>query len=133
MTAVLVDTHALIWYVEADPRLSTAARTAIDAAIQAGSPIFMSSISLAEIVYLAEKGRIASDLFERIRDALRQGTEGLTEVAFDHRIAELLRSIPWSVVRDLPDRIIAATALFLGVPLITRDSAIRASSVPTVW
>ncbi len=36
-------------------------------------------------------------------------------------------------VPDLPDRIIAATALYLGVPLITRDRKIALSSVDTVW
>jgi len=33
----------------------------------------------------------------------------------------------------MPDRIIATTALHLGVPLISRDGRIRLSSVPTIW
>ncbi len=33
----------------------------------------------------------------------------------------------------MPDRIIAATALHLGLPLVTRDHRIRASSVTTIW
>ena len=36
-------------------------------------------------------------------------------------------------VPDMPDRIIAATALHLGVPLISRDGKIKASAVPTIW
>ena len=33
----------------------------------------------------------------------------------------------------MPDRIIAATALHLGVPVISRDGKIRASTVATIW
>ncbi len=36
-------------------------------------------------------------------------------------------------VPDLPDRIIAATALHLEVPVISRDRKIQASSLETVW
>jgi predicted nucleic acid-binding protein len=36
-------------------------------------------------------------------------------------------------IPDMPDRIIAATALHLGVPLISRDAKIRASNIATVW
>jgi PIN domain nuclease of toxin-antitoxin system len=41
--------------------------------------------------------------------------------------------IPRNEVPELPDRIIAATATLLAVPLISRDRTIRASSVKTVW
>ena len=37
------------------------------------------------------------------------------------------------MIRDMPDRIIAATALTLGVPVISRDSKIQLSSVSTIW
>jgi predicted nucleic acid-binding protein len=33
----------------------------------------------------------------------------------------------------MPDRIIAATALHLGVPLVSRDRKIQASSIHTIW
>jgi predicted nucleic acid-binding protein len=33
----------------------------------------------------------------------------------------------------MPDRIIAATALHLGLPLVTRDLRIQASGIPTIW
>jgi predicted nucleic acid-binding protein len=41
--------------------------------------------------------------------------------------------VPREQVSDLPDRIIAATALRLGVPLVTRDKKIALSIVETVW
>ncbi|MCT7949962.1 hypothetical protein NG798_09205 [Ancylothrix sp. C2] len=36
-------------------------------------------------------------------------------------------------VPDLPDRIIAATALHLGVPVISRDTKIQLSNINTIW
>jgi predicted nucleic acid-binding protein len=36
-------------------------------------------------------------------------------------------------VPDMPDRIVAATALHFGVPVISRDGRIRSSAVKTVW
>jgi predicted nucleic acid-binding protein len=38
-----------------------------------------------------------------------------------------------SAVPDLPDRVIAATALRLNLPLVTRDSKIQAAGITTVW
>ena len=37
------------------------------------------------------------------------------------------------MVTDFPDRIIAATALFYRVPVLSRDGRIRSSNIQTVW
>jgi len=36
-------------------------------------------------------------------------------------------------VPDMPDRIIAATAIYLSLPLITKDDAIRSAGIITIW
>ena len=41
--------------------------------------------------------------------------------------------MPRDVVPDMPDRIIAATAVHLGLPLITRDERIRSAGIKTIW
>ena len=51
----------------------------------------------------------------------------------DLAVARSLGKVPREKVPDMPDRIIAATALSLGVPLITRDAAISASGIETIW
>jgi PIN domain nuclease of toxin-antitoxin system len=66
MIQAVADTHALLWYLYADPRLSKTAKTAIDSANQTGDKIGVSSISLIEIAYLAEKGRVSTTAFDRI-------------------------------------------------------------------
>ena len=44
-----------------------------------------------------------------------------------------MKAIVRQEVPDLPDRVIAATALQLSVPVVSRDGRIRASSVQTIW
>jgi PIN domain nuclease of toxin-antitoxin system len=56
MIACVVDTHAFIWFLTGDKRLSSTARQHIDVAIKDGHSIVVSSISLVEALYLAEKG-----------------------------------------------------------------------------
>jgi len=41
--------------------------------------------------------------------------------------------IPRSSVPDLPNRVIVATALALGLPLVIRDGKIRVSGIETIW
>jgi PIN domain nuclease of toxin-antitoxin system len=51
----------------------------------------------------------------------------------DREVADAVALIPRSVVPDMPDRIIAATALHLNLPLVTADHKIQASQVQTIW
>jgi len=52
----------------------------------------------------------------------------------DLAAAERLAQIPRAVVADMSDRIIAATALSLGLPLVTADTAIRKlTNITTIW
>ena len=70
---------------------------------------------------------------ERLRNALADPDAGLTLASVDGEVADALERIPQSIVPDMPDRIIAATALCLGQPLITKDRRIRAAGILTIW
>jgi len=129
MAAVLADTHSIIWYLREPERLSTAAKTAL----QGGGPIYLASITLVEIRYLTEKDRIPAEALQRLDRAIDEVDSVLRLVALDRDIARALYRIPRGIVPDMPDRIIAATALNLGVPLVTRDAAIRAAPITTIW
>ena len=59
--------------------------------------------------------------------------EVVFEYPVDRSIIPSLAAIDRSEIPDMPDRIIAATALHLGVPVISRDGKIRASAVRTIW
>ena len=116
---VVADTHALLWYLYNDSRLSKAATTFMDAIDEGGDQIAIASITLAELVYLIEKGKIASTSFERVIEMLSQPNATLVEIPFDRVVADMMRRIERDQVPDLPDRIVAATALSLGVPLMS--------------
>jgi PIN domain nuclease of toxin-antitoxin system len=129
----VADTHAAIWYIFNDPRLPSTSRLFIENAAATGNSVGVSAISLAEIVYLAERSRIPAGTFLRLIGALDRQDAVLKEIVFDRDIAATLRAVDRAAIPDLPDRIIAATAQHLGVPLISRDHKIRLSAVPTIW
>ena len=95
--------------------------------------IALSSISLIEIVYLSEKRRVPAETLKELHALMARPGSRLVEVPIDHHIADSLAAIPREQVPDMADRIIAATALHLGVPLVSRDGKIRASFISTVW
>ncbi len=132
MIRAVLDTHALIWHVLGDPRISKSAETVLMDAAAAGDQIALSSISLVEVVYLIEKRRIDSTTLDQILDLLDLATL-LIEVPVDRAVVLAMRTVPRQQVPDLPDRVIAGTAVALGVPLISRDGKIRASVVSTIW
>ncbi|MGH9768911.1 MAG: type II toxin-antitoxin system VapC family toxin, partial [Blastocatellia bacterium] len=111
MIRAVADTHAILWYFYNDPRLSAMAGAALDSAVQAGDEIAISSISLVEIAYLVEKNRVASDAFDRVITELNAPGTSLREIAVNQQVADKLRQIDRAQAPDMPDRIIAATAL----------------------
>lgn len=133
MPAVLADTHAAIWYLFNSPRLSAPARTALEQAANSGDRIYLSAISLVEIVYLAEKQRIPSGALALVLQDLRDPAAALTLIPLDESIAQAVSGIPRSQVSDMPDRIIAATALVHQLPLVSRDHKIQAAPIQTIW
>ena len=132
MSAVL-DTHAAIWYLLDTKNLSGTVFSLIDSAAASGVPTYISAVSLVEVVYLVERGRIAADAFERFIRELGQESPAFKVFPLDYNVAGALRSISREVVPDMPDRIIAATALHLGLPLVTRDRRLQAAGIQTIW
>ncbi len=61
MIIAIADTHAAIWYLFSDPRLGKAASAFIDDTVAEGDHIGVSAITIAEMVYLTEKGRIPAN------------------------------------------------------------------------
>ena len=133
MTGVVLDTHAAIWYLAGSPKLSERAATCIGEAVREGAPVCISAISLLEVVYLVEKGKMQEVALDRLLDALASPDADLVAVPFDAQKAVTARRLPRDDIPDMPDRIIAATALDLGFPLVTRDCKIRAAEIETVW
>lgn len=133
MIDAVADTHAAVWYLAGDPRLSRSAKSAIDGAASLRRNIAISSISLAELVYLVEKGRLPQHAYDDLRAAMGNPQHVFHEAPFTAAVVDTMRQVSRSEIPDMPDRMISATAVHLGVPLISRDGRIRASTVRTIW
>jgi PIN domain nuclease of toxin-antitoxin system len=133
LKGLVLDTHALVWYLNAPERLSPKAAASIDNTLRAGGFLHFSVISIVELVYLLEKGRITDQAMQMLSAAIDDPASGVRPVPVTIDIAEHLHLVPRDHIPDMPDRIIAATAIHLNLPLITRDGKILASGVKTVW
>jgi PIN domain nuclease of toxin-antitoxin system len=125
----LLDTHAVLWAAEDDGRLGAGARRFL--AETATGEAAVSDISLLEVSMLAAKGRI------RLAVPCAAYLEGLIRnfpiVPIDAGIAAEAMELKLPQA-DPFDRVIVATARRHGVPLLTRDAAIRECGlVETVW
>ncbi len=133
MIVGVADTHAALWHLFGDERLSALAGDFIDQAAAARDRIVVSAISLAEVVYLVEKNRLPPNAYADLKAALADPDHVLKEAPFTADVVEAMRRVPRDSVPDMPDRIVAATAVYFGVPVISRDGRIRASTIQTVW
>lgn len=130
---IVLDTNALIWWINDTQKLSKKARKIIQEAEEKRT-IYISSISVLEIYLLIKKGRLG--LYRMSGDWL-QKVEDLSYVHFipiDNKIAVQSIELPDFSHQDPADRIIIATALNLGAKLITSDKRIlNYPAVQSVW
>ncbi|MFQ6101873.1 MAG: type II toxin-antitoxin system VapC family toxin [Anaerolineae bacterium] len=129
----VTDTHALLWYLLADARLSTRAKRVFDDAAASGDTIGVPSICLVEIVYLVDKGRVPSAALDTLITQLETRTSVLEMIPLDQAVALSVQRVERTQVPDMPDRIIAATALHLELPIISRDYKIRLADLEAIW
>jgi PIN domain nuclease of toxin-antitoxin system len=126
----VLDTHAWVWWVDEDPRLSDAARKAIDSS----GELVVSAISAWEIATLERLGRLklVPDTRVWIRRALARPRIVPTPVTPDVALTagSLLSPFPG----DPADRIIYATTVANDALLVTADRRIaRHDPVRVVW
>jgi PIN domain nuclease of toxin-antitoxin system len=84
-------------------------------------------------VYLVEKNRLPASAYHDLKNALADPDYVIEEAPFTVEIVDAMRLVPRSDIPDMPDRIVAATGVYFGVPVISRDGRIRSSNVHTVW
>ena len=127
MTAALLDTHALVWFLDDDPRLSKAARSVI---APRANRMLVSAASIWELSIKISAGRL--DLRS---DPLEAGeAEGIEHLPVTLEHAWASRSLPLRRDHKDPfDRMIAAQALFEGLAVISADSSFDDYGVERIW
>jgi PIN domain nuclease of toxin-antitoxin system len=128
---ILLDTHALLWWALDPPQLSAEAAAVVAEMEEQGG--YASAISIWELGVKVQRGKLELGLSmdEFARRVERSAIVELVPV--DTTIWLRSLSLQWEH-RDPADRVIVATALLKGVPLLTRDSVMHQfDGVRCVW
>lgn len=129
----VIDTHALIWFLEGNSRLGANAKAVLS---HSDSQLVIPATTLAEAVWIVERGRTSIPSGKDVIAAVESDYRVLI-YPLDKEIIEMTMSL--SSINEMHDRQIAATALVLAskgdmVQLLTCDQNITASGlVPIVW
>jgi len=122
---VLLDTHAVVWALSDDPRLSPTARRVVE---DAGTEVFVSVVSAWEMSVKQALGKLSvpDDLESVLVDA------GFLQRLVRFSDCRRLTALP-AIHRDPFDRMLVSQALEDGIPIVTRDESIARYPLQTIW
>ena len=125
----VTDTHSILWYFIQDPRLSKRALEVFEGTVREGF-IVIPAVVLAEIIFIAKKGRITLTFEETLEKIERYENFDLAPLDLD--ILKVANKIEADL--EMHDRLIVPTALYFNATLITKDQRIvNAAICPTIW
>ena len=126
---ILLDTHALIWWLDDDTRLSRAARAAI---ADPENLVYVSAASAWEMATKVRLGKLRDPdgVVPRLSQVLRDRALTALPVTVDHAVAAGGFSGPH---RDPFDRMIIAQSRIEGLPVVTTDPIFTRYAVPVIW
>ena len=122
---LLLDTHALLWWMSADSRLG---QDAIDLIADPTMDVLVSVASLWEIVVKTRVGKLEADVAMIEREISR---DGFTRLAIEQSHLVTLATLPIHH-RDPFDHLLIAQAISEGAALVSDDQAVRAYPVQVV-
>jgi len=130
---IVLDTHTWIWFISKPEVLSKRAKKAVSAAVKEKS-VLISSISAWEVALLVIKKRLTLSLDVTDWIAKSEGLPFIQFIEISNAIAIKSVNLPQPLHPDPADRIIIATALSVGVPLVTKDKKLlNYPYVKTIW
>ncbi len=130
--AVVLDTNAVVIWVGADTRLGPAARRLLERFEAGAATVYVPSPALAELASLEKRGKL------RVQTSFRRwwGTleaAGVVGLPLTPEDVLLARELDWDHT-DPFDRLVVATAVRLGLPLMTSDRVITDwGGVEVIW
>ena len=121
---LLLDTHALLWWLDDNPLLS---RSALEALADAGTIVFVSPVSVWEVAIKENVGKLSvpPDWIEKVE------ASHLKPMPITLQHGRLAGSLPLHH-RDPFDRMLVAQAMAEGLTIVTRDPRIARYGVPTL-
>lgn len=127
----VVDTHALIWFLEDNPRLGSNAKTILT---HATSQLILPAIALAEAVWIVERGKTS---IPSVADLLSAIDADPRVIIYPLDQAVIEQTILFSAIHEMHDRQIVATAIVLQsqgeiITLLTCDQNIEASGLVSI-
>ncbi len=134
MRRYVADTHSILWYLAKDRRLSKRARAVFQTAKEDRAQILVPSIVLVEAIFLMQRQRIPEAQVSKLFELSEDTEASICVVPLNMAVARAVGDFGPVAIPDMPDRIIAATARALNVPLITVDPIIAESElVEVIW
>ena len=119
---LLLDSHAFLWWLAEDPKLSTEARRAV---ADPSSVVHVSAATVWELSIKAARGKLdldGADLVEEI------GENDFLELPMTARHSQAAATLPRHH-EDPFDRMLIAQAQLEGLTIVTRDPAFRAYGI----
>ena len=123
---LLLDSHAVYWWVAGSRRLSATARGLI---LDRENAVLVSAVSIYELEWKAQRSRIALPPQE-LRAALRRNA--VEDLPITHEHAEYAAQLDWEH-RDPWDRLLAAQSRLENCPLVSVDEVFDAIAVERQW
>lgn len=131
---MVLDTHTLLWWLSRDPLLPTRVEEHIRACRLGRGMLIISGVSLWELEWKRRLGKLSVPGSVRPWIARLRGLRGVLLEGVSFELWVSMAEMDWAH-RDPADRLIAATALYYDVPVLTRDRVFHApdSPVKAVW
>jgi PIN domain nuclease of toxin-antitoxin system len=124
----LLDTHALIWFINGDKELSTKARKAIESE---SSIKYISIASLWEMAIKISLGRLSlKTSFDEIKNQIEINNFQILHISFDDTL--MLSTLKFHH-RDPFDRMIVVQGITNKLTIVSKDNAFEAYKVKTLW
>jgi PIN domain nuclease of toxin-antitoxin system len=129
---ILVDTHVVLWLALEPANISKKARAVIQETRRSSHGLAISDITLLEIAQIESKRRITLNC--SLETFLLEVEARFAVLPITGRVCVRAMGLPSIYPKDPADRVIAATALVEGIPLVTADDDIRRSkALRTIW
>jgi PIN domain nuclease of toxin-antitoxin system len=124
---LLLDTHALAWWLAGSASLSAPARAAI---AEPTNEVWASAVSGYELINKQRLGKLSPPLAEELSLMVRRAMLPVMAISLDHAVAAAALPGPH---RDPWDRLLMAQAQSAKLTLVSLDSIFREYGVLTLW